>query len=866
MDAAATDDGVPLRRDHAPAFEENREDEVANLIEISRKLCLVEDPDEEPFRSKYKAREALKKARQILVILHREGSGDGRGVGVTAAAAAAAGRVALIDYRLGVIALAVEEHSAAQEALDKCSEAFFEGAVVKIAEAAGNEEDSDDDQENGKTLDSPDPPPIPTEAPPGMVRPCPLAWDHPEEAADTLTQLGLLWSARGYARRSILYFLAAVGFLRQASSLACAPPSSSSSSSSSTLSNGEAENRHGGRGEREGDERKEAGIPVDVEVGGGGGGGGGGGDSAAVAAVETGKGSAGGEKQEQLQKKAKLESMLTHAFYYLAQAYGVRDVQQSAKYCALTLQARCRQLDASQRGDGVKVSFDPGDWSRNACFLADYFSSLGRFSEAGRCLLAAQTVLEPRGAKSGAGMAGANVAPPPPENPAAAAAAAVATAVNGNSPPSICPPRPPLPKAEEKGREAEGKAKQGAEQQEKEEQEEDGKGEEGAPESGNNAEEKRENNNEHRSGDDDDAGEETETETETETEEDRERRREQRADVDRHMAKLYISVLQVKHQEQSRGGGGGTFSKTQGRNIKDAEGHDALGLGGFASLGIGELPLCDPAVVPDDFESVRDVFKKAKSHTERALRHYVLDGFVTAHVSLQQGLSSAYSHLSSFERDTKRRQAMCARRAQALEPLLAALAPKAYERFHKELSFELGEIYQDLADVKVTRVEEKLSTGIARSPSALASDLRATNKLLKARSPCFFSHFVAMYHEGAPGASAADSSSQPAKGMEAAEAVGYLQARFMRARLNGKLQPLTSESELRALRMSCAEFTWLSEHAREHLKAVRKTAGDAGIFEQELELAEEMAQLQRRNIANLERKLEEQKQAYKQKQ
>lgn len=59
--------------------------------------------------------------------------------------------------------------------------AFFEGVVGKIAEAAGNEEDCDDDQEDGKTPDSPGPPPIPTEVPPRMVCPCPLAWDHPEE-------------------------------------------------------------------------------------------------------------------------------------------------------------------------------------------------------------------------------------------------------------------------------------------------------------------------------------------------------------------------------------------------------------------------------------------------------------------------------------------------------------------------------------------------------------------------------------------------------------------------------------------------------------------------------------------------------------
>ena len=66
-----------------------------------------------------------------------------------------------------------------------------------------------------------------------------------------------------------------------------------------------------------------------------------------------------------------------------------------------------------------------------------------------------------------------------------------------------------------------------------------------------------------------------------------------------------------------------------------------------------------------------------------------------------------------------------------------------------------------------------------------------------------------------------------------------------------------SEKELQALRLSCTELEWLSEHARGHLKATREAAGDPTIFEQELELAKEMAQLQRRNIANLERKWEQ---------
>lgn len=38
--------------------------EVARAMEIASDLCLVEDPPEEPFRSKYKARDVLTKAKQ----------------------------------------------------------------------------------------------------------------------------------------------------------------------------------------------------------------------------------------------------------------------------------------------------------------------------------------------------------------------------------------------------------------------------------------------------------------------------------------------------------------------------------------------------------------------------------------------------------------------------------------------------------------------------------------------------------------------------------------------------------------------------------------------------------------------------------
>lgn len=53
----------------------------------------------------------------------------------------------------------------------------------KIAAAAGKEEDEDgsDGQAKGAAGEKSSPPPVPTEAPPGMAVPCPLARQYPAE-------------------------------------------------------------------------------------------------------------------------------------------------------------------------------------------------------------------------------------------------------------------------------------------------------------------------------------------------------------------------------------------------------------------------------------------------------------------------------------------------------------------------------------------------------------------------------------------------------------------------------------------------------------------------------------------------------------
>ncbi|CAM9265333.1 unnamed protein product [Choristocarpus tenellus] len=515
----------------APAL--GPESDLGRTFAIADKLCnSAGDPNEEPFRSKYKARDELLKAKVALTLCANE--------------------VALIDYRLGVISLAVEENAAAESSLDACLEVFFPGVRAVVEEKAGDETS---DVVDGLHL------PIPTEAPGGIIRSTPVTQAYPFEAADSLIQLGVLWSNRSCLRKSLLFLLSSVAFCQL------------------ILADGKSEEV----GLREGEDFQQQGGDTKKE------------------------GNADGWG-----KSAKMEGLLTHAFYFLAQVYsGLGEVKQSAKYCALTLE---RQLDAEHHGVGQSLCFDPLEWSRNACFLANYYARLTNFRAAGQSLMAGQAVLlrEVRGRRV----------------------------------------------YQEGDRECKS---EGYDEKER--------GEEGLAE-------------EEKGGRGDELV------------------KERLSDVERHMAQLYILILETKHNEwMQRTDGPDAIVENNGAEDNDND-KDVLR---FSSLKCGELPLSDPQKLSCSFDDARELFKKIKIHTDVALKYYVMDGFVSDHVSLVTGMSRAYQYLASFEDDIKRKQAMQVRRAQALEPLLKALGVKAYTHLHKELSFELGKIYEDLADLKTLR-------------------------------------------------------------------------------------------------------------------------------------------------------------------
>ena len=124
----------------------------------------------------------------------------------------------------------------------------------------------------------------------------------------------------------------------------------------------------------------------------------------------------------------------------------------------------------------------------------------------------------------------------------------------------------------------------------------------------------------------------------------------------------------------------------------------------FTSLPVSSVPyLCVGDVTT--FDHARVVFLRAATRIEAAKKYYQIDGYVTDHTNLLHDNSRLYHYLSIFEPDVKRKLAMESRRVDMLQPLIGKLSKTAFEALHKQLSFEVGEAYMSLLEIKSDKLK-----------------------------------------------------------------------------------------------------------------------------------------------------------------
>eukprot|EP01006_Ploeotia_vitrea_P029291 TRINITY_DN61862_c0_g1_i1.p2 TRINITY_DN61862_c0_g1~~TRINITY_DN61862_c0_g1_i1.p2 ORF type:complete len:596 (-),score=73.72 TRINITY_DN61862_c0_g1_i1:2558-4321(-) len=108
-------------------------------------------------------------------------------------------------------------------------------------------------------------------------------------------------------------------------------------------------------------------------------------------------------------------------------------------------------------------------------------------------------------------------------------------------------------------------------------------------------------------------------------------------------------------------------------------------------------------------EDARDIyFKPALEGFTKALEFYVLDGYVTDHISTKEDISALYKELTHWEPDVERQVAMHKRRVQLFENVLGGVNVSYYMSDLRQILFHNGEVCNQIVEI---RTEQKAKGG-----------------------------------------------------------------------------------------------------------------------------------------------------------
>lgn len=143
-----------------------------------------------------------------------------------------------------------------------------------------------------------------------------------------------------------------------------------------------------------------------------------------------------------------------------------------------------------------------------------------------------------------------------------------------------------------------------------------------------------------------------------------------------------------------------------------------------------------PVQVPNSFESARKIFLLGQSKIKSAIKYLTLNEHASNHAECIGDYSQLFRLLAPYELDTSRIFAMGKKRIKLLEELLKEMNPRYFLSFHRKYSFELAEIYQELALFKLKEYrskEQDIRTSLRPGqsvPKTLVDDAVLVNQLI----------------------------------------------------------------------------------------------------------------------------------------
>ena len=323
-----------------------------------------------------------------------------------------------------------------------------------------------------------------------------------------------------------------------------------------------------------------------------------------------------------------------------------------------------------------------------------------------------------------------------------------------------------------------------------------------------------------------------------------------KADIHRTWGKLLSATLEGAAEEiVERRSRGEMAEAAEVKNVKD-QGMDTFGLpeteklinltGKFSWKG----RTCPEIDEIRNFESALAVFRRARAEFVKALEFYVLDGYVTDHITLQQEISKLYHNIAAFETSPKRIVAMEKRRVLLLSPLAAEINPEHYVLKTKELFYECAQAEQEIHEAHYDSVEAALQVGERPKPK----DMQKSDEAIL-RAIGYYERFLKTMYKDGKHPDTIDKDNLPS----------VLGAHFAMARLYGHAYGGSSANKdfrVQMLKSALDKHTWLVQFAERNIPlAVEALANDAmlesgpeaakkvktdGIFKSELAICKEM--------------------------
>ena len=334
-----------------------------------------------------------------------------------------------------------------------------------------------------------------------------------------------------------------------------------------------------------------------------------------------------------------------------------------------------------------------------------------------------------------------------------------------------------------------------------------------------------------------------------------------KADIHRAWGKLLAATLEAAAEDCNERKAKGEDSKLKTASATKTEeekksDEDPLGGGLIQLEGVYSWKgrTCPEIDSVQTFEQARDLFRRSRAEYTKALEFYVLDGYVTDHVTLQQGVSKLYHSLAAFETDVKRIAAMEKRRITLLKPIADDINNEHYVLKTKELFYECAQAAQEMHETYYTSCEATYQTGGYPNPK----DIQKSDEAIFLGIHYYESFLKTMYNKEGKHPETIDKDNLPS----------VLGAHFAMARLYGHgLGGKTANTLMRVEMMKKAleKHKWLVEFAERNiptaLDAMEEEASiegedpkqirEDGLFVLELKVCKQMIELLPQRITQL---------------